>query len=447
MADMADAPASSERAPRTPEEVVAQLEEQVRRTPTTRVLQRAMLRYNLGLAYIDLPSGSRDLNLTRAVSSLQEATKLFSRATRPAEHARTQNALGIALRELRRYEEAAQAFHTASQLIPPQANPGEYGAAINNLGLVLADLGRLEEAVEPFTKALEAFRGPGFVQQRILALLHLGQVLTNARDPGRLEEGLARFEEALELADPQEYPYQWALIQHSTGVAYTSIDRPVEAAEAFGQALRVYTRTRWPFQYSLAKNNLGLAYAQLGGVTNLRRAVVAYEGALRMLDLRVHREQWEQVYRNLGLAEEALAGLGVGGTRPQHFARLAGEMEGDELRAFMRERLSEYTTYPDPRRVEALAELDEATLELPDDEARKVTAAWLHVLMELPHEQFLAGLQARMSVHNALDAGARTRASELLERSISEELLAPQRVRVRDTLYEMGYERPAAEEG
>ena len=226
------------------------------------------------------------------------------------------------------------------------------------------------------------------------------------------------------------------------GVAHTAIQEPREAAEAFKQALRVFSRFRFPFQYALTKNNLGLAYAQLGDASSLRRAVVACEDALRVLDVRLHREEWEQAYRNLELAEKALAEAGEGGTRAEHFARLAAEEEGEALLGLMRERLSELTQLPEPRRREALAELDHAILALPDEASSKVTTAWLQVLMELPQEQFQAGLAARMAVHGALDEGARRRAADILDRTIQDELLAPQRIRVRDTLYEMGYERP-----
>ncbi|MFN2388968.1 MAG: tetratricopeptide repeat protein [Actinomycetota bacterium] len=424
---------------------IARLEEQLRKTPKVRRFERGVLRYNLGLAWSEIPTGDRAINLSRSVASLQKAVDLFDPGGRPIEHARAQNALGTALRELGSRDEAADAFRRAAELVPVEVNPGEHGAALNNLGLVHADLGRADEAVEAFTAALEAFAGNEFLRQRIAVLINLGQALAASLEPERLRAGLERYEQALDLTDPQEHPYQWGLVNHSIGVAYTGIDEPGKAIAAFTDALRVFSRHRWPFQHALTKNNLGLAHAQIGDVPSLRRAVAAYEDALQVLDVRLHREQWEQAYGNLQLAEQALEQAGEKGTRAEHFARLAAEEEGDEtLLDLLRERLRDRTVLPEPQRTQALGELDHAILGLDEDAATKVSAAWLNVLMELPHDQFVAGLAARMAVHRSIDDAARERAIRILDRVIGEELLAPQRIRVRDTLYEMGYERPEA---
>ncbi|MGH7425510.1 MAG: hypothetical protein ACREJP_05025, partial [Candidatus Methylomirabilales bacterium] len=229
---------------------------------------------------------------------------------------------------------------------------------------------------------------------------------------------------------------------HSLGVAYTGVQDPARAAEAFQQALRVFTRNRFPFQYALSKNNLGLAYAQMGGVPALRRALASYEDALRMLDVRMHREQWEQVYRNMELAESALADLGERRTRSEHLVLLLADEEEEAMMSRMRERLTEYTLMAEPRRSNSLAELNAAVLALPDDGARKVSGGWLHVLMELPHEQFLAGLSSWMRAYQVYDEAGRERAAEIMDWTVNHELLAPQRIRVRDTLYQLGWERP-----
>ncbi len=239
-------------------------------------------------------------------------------------------------------------------------------------------------------------------------MLHnLAQTLANTEQPERACEAIGVYEEALAIADPQEHPYQWALVNHSLGVALTAVGEPHKAVEACTESLRVFTRHRWPFQFALAKNNLGLSFAQLGDVSSLRRAVVSFEDALRVLDSRLHRPQWERAYQNLQLAEAALEEAGEPGTRPEHFARLASEESGERLLALLRERLRDYVTLPEPRRTQALGEFDDAVLRLDDPEAVRISAAWLQVLMELPHEQFVAGLTARMQVHEALDEASR----------------------------------------
>lgn len=443
---MAETPHIAAGAPEEQEDVakatIARLEEQLRRTPKIRRFERGVIRYNLGLAWAEIPSGDRAINLSRAVASLQKAADLFDASSRPVEHARTQNGLGSALRELGQLEEAAKAFRRAVELVPIEISPGEHGAARNNLGLVQSDAKKIDEAVEQYEKALEAFSGKEYVRQRIAVLHNLGQALAGSDDPTRIQGGIDRYLEALDLADPQDHPYQWGLLNHSLGVAHTGTGEPRKAVASFTDSLKVFTRHRWPFQYALAKNNLGLAHAQIGDARSLRQAVVSYEDALRLLDVRMHKEQWEQAYRNLEMAESALKDAGAEGTRAQHFAQLAAEGEGEAVVDLLRERLMDLTTQPEPRRTDALAELDHAVLQLSDEDAEKITAVWMNVLMELPHEQFLAGLRARMVVHGTFDEAAKNRAARVLEQAIGDQLLAPQRIRVRDALEEMGYERP-----
>lgn len=421
---------------------INQLEERLRGLPKGRPFERGVLRFNLGVAYAESPSGDRQVNLSRGLASLESAAKLFDPFTKPLEHARTQNMLGIVLRELGRHEEAAAAFRKSAEMVPSAVNPGEHGAPMNNLGLTLLDIGKRQEAIEAFQDALESFSSSEFLRQKVDALHNVGQALAASDDHDEVRKGIAYYEQALEITDPQEFPYQWALLYNSLGVAYTGIGEAEKAASAFRQALRVYSRHRFPFQYALAKNNLALANIQMGTPQTLRRAVAACEDAIMVLDIRIHREQWEQVYRNLELAEKGLAELGQKGTRTQHFVRLLAEEPDDVVLQSFRERLSEYTLLPDPRRLQALAGLDLAILELPEEAAQKLTNAWLTVLMELPHEQFLAGLEGRMAAHAALAEQDVAGAVQILDYTIQNELLAPQRIRVRDTLYSIGYRRP-----
>jgi len=438
-------PATAEEQEEVAGKRIAQLEERLRTMPKGRPFEKGVVRFNLGVAYRESPSGDRPTNLSRAFASLEAATKLFDPSTSPLEHARAQNMLGITFRDLGRLEEASAAFRTAADMIPMEVNAGEHGAPMNNLGLTLMDMGKVDEGIDAFTDALKAFADSAYLRQRVDTLHNLGQAEASYPEPERIGQGIDRYLAALEITDPQEFPYQWALLENSLGVAYTAVDKSHEAAVAFGQALRVFTRSRWPFQHALAKNNLALANIQLGDIHSLRQAVAACEDALMVLDVRIHREQWEQVYRNLELAERSLKEAGEPGTRTQHFVRMLAEDEPDVLLPQLRERLTQNTELPEPRRLDALTEFDLAVLDLKDEGAQKVTNAWLHVLMELPHENFLAGLTARMRAHKMLDDAGVKRATRLLDHTIQNELLAPQRIRVRDTLYTFGYERPSYE--
>src|SRR5439155_9862505 len=175
--------------------------------------------------------------------------------------------------------------------------------------------------------------------------------------------------------------------------------------------------------HALALNNLGLVYAQVGDRSSLRRAVAAFEGALRVLDVRLHRQVYEEAYRNLYIAESALKELGETGGRADYFARVLDESPDAERLEMLRERIEYFLHLPEPSRSEELAELDRSVLALDKGGAWRVTATWLNVLMELPNEALVAGLRARLAAHEDLDPPARQRADWMLDMVITQELL------------------------
>ncbi len=430
--------------PPSAQEIVEGLEARLRKTPKlNKPLEHGLLRYQLALAYVESPLGVRRVNFVKALEALNEALSLFSPSEHPIEYARSRNALGVVLRELGKKEDAAGAFRDAAERLPDATHRAERAGALNNLGLTLSEVGRPQEAVAAYEEALRAFEGGAFVRQHISVLYNLGQAHGSPETGGGPERALATYEQALKLADPQEMPDQWALLQHARGGALTGLDRFPEAGEALHLALKVFTRPRYPFHHALAMNNLGLAYAQIGDRSSLRRAVTAFEGAVWVLDVRLHRQVYEEAYRNLHIAESALKKLGETGGRADYFARVLEESPEAERLSMLRERIEYFLRLPEPGRSEELAELDRSVLALDEQGAWRVTATWLNVLMELPNEALVAGLQARLGAHEDLDPPARQRADWMLDMVITQELLSPQRVRVRDTLSMLGHERPA----
>ena len=125
-----------------------------------------------------------------------------------------------------------------------------------------------------------------------------------------------------------------------------------------------------------------------------------------------------------------------------YFARVLDESPDAERLEMLRERIEYFLHLPEPSRSEELAELDRAVLALDQRGAWRVTATWLNILMELPNEALVAGLRARLAAYEALDPEARKQADWMLDMVITQELLSPQRVRVRDTLSMLGHERP-----
>lgn len=428
-------------APTTPEQQLAELEARLKATPrAARPIEHASLRHSIGLAYAELPSGDRNMNLSRAAASYRQALSLFGPRRFPVEHARVQNALGAALRELGQAQDAIDACSRAVDLLAGGHAPGELAAALNNLGLARSDLGQHEEAVASLRQAVEIFTAASEPRQGAMARHNLGQAQAAGGDHAG---AVATYEEAISETDDEALPYQWALLQHACGVSLSALGRGQEAAAAFEASLGVFTRQRYPFPHALAKNNLGLAHSQIGDITSLRRGLAACHDALQVLDFRLHKPQWEQTHRNLELIESALEDQGVKATRTEHFVALLGDIEEQERLGLLRRRMLDLLMLPDKQRDERLTELEVAVLGQDREKALRITATWLDVLMELPDDLLVAALKARMTAHSLLPSDeARQDAAELMEYAISNELLAPQRMRVRDTLETMGYERP-----
>jgi tetratricopeptide (TPR) repeat protein len=317
----------------------------------------------------------------------------------------------------------------------------ERAAALNNLGLAQSDLGDHAGAVQALRQAvagLAAAPDPDVAPQRVMAHHNLGQVLAAAGDHAA---AIDTYLSVLAEVDEQRLPFQWALLHHATGVSQTAVAQPAEAVGSFGRALQVFTRSRHPFQHALAKHNLGLAWAQVGGTTGLRQAVVAFGDALAVLDSRVHRPLWQQAYRNLQAVQAALAAEGYEASRAEHLAALLAELDEAARTDLLREQLTRLLALPDPRRGEALAELELAALGLPQDDAIAVTVTRLAVLLELPDPQLRVGLQAMLAARSGLDEAALDDAEQVLDQAISGGMLAPQRIRVRDHLTALGWER------
>lgn len=294
------------------------------------------------------------------------------------------------------------------------------------------------DALRQAVAGLEADEDPDVAPQRVMAQHNLGQVLAAAGDH---RAAIDTYLSVLDAVDPQDLPFQWALVHHATGVSQTAVAQPDEAVGSFRRALQVFTRTRHPFQHALAKHNLGLAWAQVGGTTGLRQAVVAFGDALAVLDSRVHRPLWQQAYRNLQAVETSLAAAGHEASRAEHLVALLAELDEAARTDLLREQLTRLLALPDPRRRDALAELELAALGLPQQEAIAVTATRLAVLLELPDTQLQTGLQAMLAARAGLDEAALDDAEQVLDQAISGGMLAPQRIRVRDHLTALGWER------
>lgn len=434
--------------------VIDDLEKQLAATPrSSRPHEHAAIAYRLGLAHAESPAGSPEQGLRKALAHYEVAAAIFDPRFEPVHHARVLNAAGAAHRALGDRARAAKLFEQAVQLMEGHDNDSERAAALNNLGLVRAELGQLDAAVDAFNAAIELFDAdtPDGLRGIVATLHNRGQANTARGSLDGLETALADFEEARGLIDPDEMPYHHGLVEHSVGVTCSSLaaQRPderqqllEEAVRAFTTSLQVFTRTDFPFQYALATHNLGLAYVNLGGALSLRRALACFEDTVAVLDTRVHADAWRQAYSSLERVEKQLADSEPGATRPDHFARLVAEVKDDERMALVHERIYRLMALPEPRRTSALAELSLAVARLGYEPARRALEAQLKVVMEMPTELHTVMLDAVWQAHRTLEGDVREEADRALDQAIGDALGGPQRVYVRDHLYEVGWERP-----
>ena len=85
--------------------------------------------------------------------------------------------LGIALREMRRFEEAITAYQDAAAIFRETGDRHGEGMALNNLGIALREAGRFEEAITAHQDAAAIFRETGDRHGEGMALNNLGLAL------------------------------------------------------------------------------------------------------------------------------------------------------------------------------------------------------------------------------------------------------------------------------
>ena len=294
--------------------------------------------------------------LEQAVGVDRAALQLASRSERPLDWARTQGAVGVALRELgdreggtARLEEAVATFRLALEEITRERSSLEWAGTQNNLGIALRVLARretgtahLEEAIAAHHLALEVFTRERLPAAWAITQENLGRALV---DLGRRETGTARLEEAvlairlaLQERTRERDPLGWARTQEYLGSALEWLGRREtgtahleEAVAAYRLALEVEaaTRERWPVQWAIVQNNLGHVLEALGeretGTAHLEETIAAYRLALGFSTRERLPAYWAITQDNLGRALLAL------GRRESGTARLEEAIAADRL--------------------------------------------------------------------------------------------------------------------
>jgi tetratricopeptide (TPR) repeat protein len=416
-------------------------------------LKWAVAAYRLGMATAEQPTAYPEQNLREALGYYQQAADVLTIERAPVEHARILNAAGSAHRMLGDPSTASRLFREALGLMAGKGVGIEEASVLNNLGLVLSEGGHLNDSIEAFTMSLEMIPGENEEQVRtMLATKHnLGQVHLARGGLDGCDAAIAVLGEAATTARGTEASMHTAMIDHSLGVAWkakatvnpaASEHHLSEAIMAFERCLTVFTSVGFPMQHAIAKHNLGHALAGRIDVASLQRALAYYEDSLNIFDPRLHQQLWQEAYANAEAVEARLEVAVPGATRADHIATLAGSMDDTERLMFIRQRLVQMERLPKKNQLERLTAFSYAIITQPEASFVASIRTVITVLMELPETLLESALESQLAAHAMLDNHDHRAADFILDEAINALLFGPQRIRVRDILEDIGWERP-----
>lgn len=441
----------------SPAEVVAALEEQFRAiTRGHDPLGWAVAAYRLGLAKAEQPTGDPRQNLAGALGLFEQAAEVLDESRAPVEHARILNAAGSAHRMLGDTATALRLFRNSADLLAGRGVESEEASVLSNLGVALTEIGRLDDAITAFAAAIEKL--PAETDEHVRTRLATEHNLAQAHAATGTDDGFARAIEILQRAVVEagsvEAPMHLGMIWHTLGVTLkarhgqpgdrngqSSADVD-EAIAAFERSLTIFTSVGFPFQHAIAKHNLGHALATRDDLPSLQRALVCYEDSLNIFDPRLHQTHWQEAYRNADALDQKLQTLSPGASRSDHTASHAGALDEVERLAFIRQRFVQLERLPAEQRLQRLTEFSYAVITQPAESFVATLRTMISTLMELPDGMLQATLQAQLAAHAMLEAGDRRACDFVLDEAINLLLFGPQRIRVRDILTDIGWERP-----
>lgn len=243
-----------------PEELTARL----RRFPADRYpVQHATTQFHLGSERLHAGDPGA------ALIALAAASTAFARAGMRLEQAKAEVMLGIGLRAVHRWDEAAVTFDRAEALLAELQQPAEGAAAAYNLGLVRQDQGDLEGACAAWQRARELFLAAGQLAQAAAAARDHGALLLAA---GQAPAALPLLEQAVNLAERGgDNPGLGAAanVLGLTRLALGDVDGTVSALRC---ALGCFPRTLRPAEHAMVRANLAVAHEQAGDRPRARLA-------------------------------------------------------------------------------------------------------------------------------------------------------------------------------
>ena len=286
----------------------------------------AWVRQEVARAYDDLPTGSIDVNLRKAIDGYEAALGTFGESGSQLQCAATLVNLGnvyVHLPTGNRNENlwtAIEYDRSALEVYSRDAYPEQWAAIHNDMGNAYQYLpdgdiaSNVRTAIQCYEKALTVRSREAADREWAVTMGNLGNAYSKLPG-GPSDVNLARavdcFLSALEVCTQERAPEEFALLQHNLGCAYYALssgDRATNlcaAIERYQAALSVWTQGDFPGEWALLQNSLGAAYAALPPATlpdSELRAVECFQHALRVWTRDVYPRDWALASRNLANA-------------------------------------------------------------------------------------------------------------------------------------------------
>ena len=156
---------------------------------------------NLGVALVEVR------RFEEAVTACQDAAALFRETRDRHGEGNALNNLGLALREVRRFEEAVTACQDAAAIFQAAAEAGDTVAMVNlgNLLAELVDPPELDQARSWYQKAAEA--------GDTVAMVNLGNLLAELVDPPELDQARSWYQKAAEAGHTSAVYFDWCAVR------------------------------------------------------------------------------------------------------------------------------------------------------------------------------------------------------------------------------------------
>jgi tetratricopeptide (TPR) repeat protein len=234
---------------------------------------------NLGIALRQLR------RFEEAISAHRDAAAIFREASDWHGESMSVDNLGLALQEAGRFEEAISAHRDAAAIEREAGDRHGESMSLNNLGLALKEAGRFEEAISVLQDAMAIFREVGDRRGEGLALNNLG---------GALPE-VGRFEEAISVLQDAAVIFREAGDRHTEGMVLGNLGLALPEVGRFEEAISVLQDAMVIFREAGDRHTEGIMLDKLAVIYKMTRqpgraAMCWQEAAEAMRDANDHEE-------------------------------------------------------------------------------------------------------------------------------------------------------------